>query len=96
MGSKTRPKVEVKCDSGEHDPHTCFRCRLYSLIEEEFHPETDAHAKALLFCMAEVAGMLLCQMEPQDTVSFMKFIFEWRDISAKSIAKELGLDATKH
>jgi hypothetical protein len=55
-------------DEEEHDPKTCFRCRLHDLWEET---KATNRPTFMLIAMAEACGSILSQMESEDVKMFI-------------------------
>jgi len=54
----------------DHDPKTCFRCRLHDLYDElGCKYENEPHF--MLVSMAEAAGSMLSQLDEDDFIRFM-------------------------
>lgn len=99
-GSMAKPvKHKRKLNHNEeqqHDPKSCFRCRIFSVVEElrplGMKDEEDAHG--FLDVLAEMTGMMLAQLDADDFKIYMIHLMSWRDAACRALADE-G-EATKH
>jgi hypothetical protein len=96
-GSKTKRKRKLNHNEEEqHDPKTCFRCRLFGVVAElrplGMTSEDDAHE--FLDVLAEATGMMLAQLDADDFKIYMMHLMSWREASCKALAEEGGM--TKH
>lgn len=64
----------MKNHKDDHDPKTCFRCRLYDLFEEL---KDKNEPEFMYFSMAEASASILSQLGPNDTILFMKAIYDF-------------------
>ena len=85
----------AKCKSKQHNPLTCFRCRLF-LLSRELHPKgvTDAEGRLALLAMAEVCGIILAQLPEQDKAMFMYHLIKNEHQTRDAIEQEA--EATRH
>ena len=99
-GSKAKPtKVRRKPDhcNDDHDEKLCFRCRLFHVMEELYPNgmEGEDTAVSILFCMAELSGMIMSQMDENDFKQFMVWTMKWRDAARRGMVED-GIGETRH
>ena len=97
-GSKAKPtKKRIKHNMEDHDEKLCFRCRLFKLMEELYPNgmEGEDSAMCIMFCFAEVTGMIMSQMDEDAFKQYMVWCMKWRNAAQRGMVEE-GIGETRH